>query len=301
MTLYTHTGELQPTAPFDFAKTLDFLGMFRPTSQEQTLTPTTVTKAINVDRHAIVFRLEARGSVDQPELDYALYANVPFEQRMIDAALDRIRFYLSLDDDLLPFYDLARGDRYFAEIVKQLHGYHQVKFVTPFENAVWAILTQRTAISIAWKFKDALVQACKSSLIVDDHEYWAFPLAEQLVELSVPEINDLVKNKVKADRIHEVSKAFLTVDEDWLRHGSVDEVERWLRSLPGIGAWSTSFVLIRALGRMDRVLVDDAEMNTALERHYGKDASLKAIKQRYGKYQGYWAHYLRVAHIHPAR
>ncbi|MBX3081153.1 MAG: DNA-3-methyladenine glycosylase 2 family protein [Anaerolineae bacterium] len=298
MTLHTHAGQLQPTAPFDFAKTLDFLGLFRPTSQEQVLTPNSVTKAINVDRHAVVFTLQSNGSVEQPSLAYTLYADRSFNPKIIDTALDRIRFYLSLDDDMRPFYEIAEKDRLFAGIASNLYGYHQVKFVSPFENAVWAILTQRTAISIAWKFKDALVRACNSSLTVDGREYWAFPLAEQVVELTVDEINDLVKNKVKADRIHEVSKAFLTVDEHWLRYGPIDEVERWLRSLPGIGAWSTSFVLIRALGRIERILVDDAEMNTAFEHYYGKDASLAAIKQRYGQYQGYWAHYLRVSGNH---
>ena len=295
MTLHTHAGQLQPTAPFDFAKTLNFLGMFRPTSQEQFLTPTSITKAINIDRHPVVFKLESIGSLDQPNLTYTLYADHAFDQPTIDAALDRIRFYLSLDDDLRPFYAAAEGDRHFAGIVKQLYGYHQVKFASAFENAIWAILTQRTAISIAWKFKDALVRACTSSLTVDGREYWAFPLPEQIVELSVSEINDLVKNKVKADRIHQVSQEWLRIDESFLRYGPIDDVERWLRSLPGIGAWSTSFVLIRGLGRTERILVEDAEMNTAFAKFYGKDGSLAAIKKRYGNYQGYWAHYLRVA------
>ena len=49
-----------------------------------------------------------------------------------------------------------RPDRPFAPVVRKLYGYHQVKFLTPFENACWAILTQRNPVPAAKEIKRAL-------------------------------------------------------------------------------------------------------------------------------------------------
>ena len=83
----------------------------------------------------------------------------------------------------------------------------------------------------------------------------------------------------------------------WLRGGPYDDVERWLRGIRGIGAWSASFVLVRGLGRMERIAPDDA-LRRSLARVYGypfSDAEFARTAEQYGDMQGYWAHYLRIA------
>ncbi len=80
------------------------------------------------------------------------------------AVADRTAFYLSLEDDLRSFYAIAKRDPHFSQIIKRLHGYHQVKFLTPFENACWAILSQHNYRPIARRMKDALVHRYGDSL-----------------------------------------------------------------------------------------------------------------------------------------
>lgn len=64
-----------------------------------------------------------------------------------------------------------------------------------------------------------------------------------------------------------------------------------------VGTWGAAFVLLRGLGRMERV---PAEQNlvAAASRVYGRDLDqdeVERIGAQYGRWQGYWAHYLRVA------
>jgi DNA-3-methyladenine glycosylase II len=74
---------------------------------------------------------------------------------------------LSLGDDLRPFYAVAETDPAFAPLVQELYGYHQVKFLMPFENACWAILSQRNLISVSHNVK-------RLSAPYGDHAgYWA--------------------------------------------------------------------------------------------------------------------------------
>src|SRR5579863_6281269 len=72
--LYTETGYITPTPPFDFAKSLHFLGHFAPMQHEQTLSAHTLTKAIYVEGQIVVFQISSAGSVEAPKLAYTLFS-----------------------------------------------------------------------------------------------------------------------------------------------------------------------------------------------------------------------------------
>jgi DNA-3-methyladenine glycosylase II len=95
-----------------------------------------------------------------------------------------------------------------------------------------------------------------------------------------------------------VSRAFDGVDEAWLRTAPYNEVQNWLLSIKGIGAWSASFILLRSLGRMERLPVDEKWLIQAARRRYGSDTleskDVERLAKPYGDHAGYWAHYLRA-------
>src|SRR4029077_10510045 len=122
-----------------FEKTLDFIGDFSPMLGEQTLAPRSLTKTLSYDGQAIAFQLTAQGKSDlkHPALDSTLYSAHKLDPAAHQAIVERIRFFLGLDDDLRAFYDLARTDEKFAPVLNRFYGLHHVKFPSPFENAVW--------------------------------------------------------------------------------------------------------------------------------------------------------------------
>jgi len=298
--LYSATGRLTPTPPFDFAKSLAFLGVFGPLAGEQAVVAQGLTRAFLVERLPIVVRVVAAGSVEAPSLEYTLFAEAPIDRPTQRAAADRVAFFLSLADDLRPFYALGQADPIFAPIVEQLYGYHQVKFPTPFECACWAVLTQRNAMPIARKLKQALTERFGAGLEVEGMPYRVFPEAETLAAADPAELREMIRNGRRAEYLGAVAQAFTGVDEAWLRVAPYAQVADWLRGIAGIGAWSASFVLLRGLGRTDRIPVGERRLEEAAARCYnaGQPLSmphLQRIADEYGAWQGYWAHYLRVA------
>ena len=206
---------------------------------------------------------------------------------------------MSLDDDLRPFYQIAHADAAFAPIVQDLYGYHQVKFLTPFENACWAALAQRNTQPVARRMKRALTETYGGSIQVQGVTYWAFPEALRLAHLSEDELMAVVHNARKAEYLLAVIRAFNEVDEHFLRTGDYEEVAAWLQHIRGFGAWSVGFVMLRGLGRMERVPLTEKHLLEAASRVYGHGKELSRgeivkIAERCGVYQGYWAHYLRV-------
>jgi DNA-3-methyladenine glycosylase II len=132
---------------------------------------------------------------------------------------------------------------------------------------------------------------------VDGTAYAAFPDIDRLASLTEARIAELVGNRRKGRYLHGALQGWAETDEDFLRNGPFDEVKDFLLSLPGVGAWSANFILIRGLGRMAETPVEKSLL-AAASRAYGRpltEAELRRIAAGYGPWQGYWAHYLRAA------
>lgn len=294
---YSESGLIRPVEPFDFAKSLEFLEGFGSTEGEQIIDKGTLAKAFSFLGKTVVVRIKSTGEVESPRLEYSLISDHAIDDRTKKAAIDRITFFLSLDDELKPFYETGKKDHKFKPVIEQLYGYHQVKFPTPFEGTCWAILTQRNAMPIAKRMKAKLVESYGTSLEIDGITYRTFPEPTKLIEAKEENLMKVIKNSRRTKYLISAAEAFSDVDEEFLRTGNYEDVEAWLDSINGIGSWSVSFVMLRSLGRMERLNLDDRWLGLAASKVYGKDLSLKDIREiadRYGQWQGYWAHYIRA-------
>ena len=291
---FTATTTLEARAPFDFARTLGFLGCFPPTAGEQQLAPSGLGKVLSIDGRAIACTVNATSS--PTTLAVTLRADAAIDRGTCDRALARLRFQLSLDDDLAPFYPLAATDAPFAKVVRAQYGHHHVKFPSPFEIACWAVLGQRTPMRVARKVKDAIVARFGPTIALEAHEARAFPEAAVLAQ-EEKRLQEVVRDPRKAASIAALARAFERVDERFLREGPFADVEAWLLSLPRIGAWSAAFVLFRGLGRMPRLMQQEGPIFEAARTIYGATKTVReitAIADRYGEWCGYWALYLRA-------
>ncbi|HZU69727.1 MAG TPA: hypothetical protein VFA09_20810 [Ktedonobacteraceae bacterium] len=293
------SGALKPCPPFDFFKTLGFLNGFGPTVGEQALAPDSLTKAVTLNGHAVAFELHSTGTIEEPELAYTLYSEQPLSEAECATMTDRMRFFLSLDDDLRPFYEIGREDDAFAPMVERFYGLHQPKFLTPFEIACWAILGQRIPWRVAHKIKMAMVERWGSTITLPEGSYWGFPEPAQMAAVDNAELASVVRNERKVEYLRAVIQFFNEVDEQFLRYGDYDEVAAAIRGVRGIGEWSAHFIMVRGLGRMERVPAVDQELAKAAARIYNQGqmlapSEMQVLLDRYGEYQGYWALYLRA-------
>ncbi|EFC84575.1 DNA-3-methyladenine glycosylase [Parafrankia sp. EUN1f] len=306
--------------PFRWGHSLDFVSGFPATRGEQVVAGPHLVKAWRIDGCLLLTRIgpwsgddEGPGSgpgsgpgtgpgggpgvgSDSPGVEVTVAAPHSPSEDVLDALTDRLRFYLSLDDDLAAFASAAAADPPFARVEHRLHGYHQVKFPSPYENIVWAILAQRTPITAARAVKLRLMQHLNPPLTGFGAEVTPFPSLDQLADLPLDVLTGILGNSRKAGYLSGSVRRLREIEETFLRTGDVDEVERFLLSLPGIGPWSATFVMIRGLGRMER-LPTDTELLKAGQRVYGAEVTapdLVSLAAPYGAQAGYWAHYLRA-------
>ena len=299
MSLYSFEGTLKPVAPFDFSKSLEFLSDFGPTRNEQEVRSRTFTKAVQAKGKTIAFEVTDDGTIENPKLEFTAYSGTKLTNEVKELVGDRISFFLSLQDNLKEFYEIAQKDECIQPAIKQFYGHKQVKFLTPFEISCWAILAQRIPMTVARKMKENLVKKLGGQIKVKGVEYFSFPEPSHLAAASAV-LPQLVPNKRKAEYLLGVADALSKVDEQWLRVAPYDEVHDWLTDIKGIGDWSANFIMIRGLGRMEQLSNIEPRLAFDAARIYaGKDEQMNneevcQIAEKYGNWKGYWAYYLRI-------
>lgn len=293
---HTHSLTIEVRAPFTWRHSLQFICGFPATRGEQEIDGDHLVKAWRFDRASVVTRIGAASA--DAGLHVELAGPQPLTAEAIAQATDRISFFLSTQDDLSDFAAVAARDRAFAPTAARMSGYHQVKFPSPLENVIWAILAQRNPMPVAREAKLRLMRHLNKPVSGFGATLLPFPSLEQLRSLTQADLNAVIRHERKAGYLAATLERWSDLDEDFLRHGDVEQVRKNLLDLPGIGPWSATFVLIRGLGRME-ILPQDKEICRAAARVYGRpvnDADVARLAEPYAPSQGYWAHYLRAAH-----
>lgn len=293
--MFAKSGKLKPKSPFDFKQTLNFLNMVM--SDDKFSGEEYLTRALLVDGQIFAFKIINQGSVEEPLLDYNIYSPEKISKPVKNKLLDQIVFYLSLDDDLKIFYDLSKDDPVFQEIIKNLYGFHHPKFLSPFESACWAVISQRTNMKFAYRIRQDLIDQLSQRIDINGTVYKAFPDPRQILEIEKEDLNSILKNKRKTVYLKEIAGAFQTTDLDFLKKSSSEDLKNWLLDIKGIGEFSAELELIRGFGRMEILPTHDKRLLSCFKNIYGENKNkndLIKYSNRYNEYKGYWALYMRV-------
>jgi DNA-3-methyladenine glycosylase II len=286
---------LTPVAPFDFAHTLAFVRGFSPMGGEQTVEGDRLTKALAIGGRAVGFRVTAGGNRERPAVAVELPGRGRLPEPFERETLARIGAYLGTDDDLEAFYAAAADDAAFAPLTTRYRGLHHVRFPSAFEAACWGVINQRIAQPLARRWKEALTRRAGVRVTIDGNEYWAFPEPAAVVRLDLEELARLVPGGRRAAAIAALARAFLQVDSSFLTNAPIDSVRSWLRSIHGVGPFTSSFVLYRGLGRFDGASLVSPRLVAAASAQYRARLDAKDVARMaaaYGPWGGYWMLYL---------
>jgi DNA-3-methyladenine glycosylase II len=156
---------------------------------------------------------------------------------------------LSLDTDASGLADVAARDPVIARLLAEAEGRRPVCFGTPFEAAVWAVLSQRVSMAQAARVKEALAAELGTRMEIGGQEVVAFPGPSALAELdSFPGAW-----ASKLERIRGLAAAALARDLDpaHLRSLPLADALEHVQSLPGLGPFGATLVLARGAGHPD--------------------------------------------------
>jgi DNA-3-methyladenine glycosylase II len=190
---------------------------------------------------AVAFRavLAADGSV---EVDFR--SDLPPER--VEAHAARV---LSLDVDASGLSEVGERDPVIGRLLAASGGRRPVCFGTPFEAAVWAVLSQRVSMAQAGRVKEGLAAELGTRMEIGGAEVVAFPGPTALADLD--ELPGVWPSKLERIRGLAAAAAAGDLAPGLLRSLELDEAITHLESLPGIGPFGATLVLARGAGHPD--------------------------------------------------
>ena len=197
------------------------------------------------------------------------------------AAAQACRF-LSLDVDARRWADVAARDRVIADAQARLPGLRPCGFHSPYEAAVWSVLSQRIRIVQAARLRDDLVRRH------GDEGALPAPGALRGLELDLP--------GRKAEYLIAVAEAALhgRLDGEFLRSLDPEDAVRAVQEVKGLGPFAAELVVVRGANAPDALPRHERRLEAEIAERYGPDRTLAEVSEAWRPFRTWAAVHLRA-------
>ena len=194
----------------------------------------------------------------------------------------QLRHMFRLDEDLSPFYSVARDDEQLSWAAAGAG--RMLRSPTVFEDVVKTICTTNCAWSGTVRMVRALVDHLGARAPTGAH---AFPKPEKIAEAPDAFLRDVARAGYRGPYIRTLARSVASAELDLEVLNDPElpdaEVEERLLALPGVGPYAAAHVMLTSLGRYSRLVLDSWTRPT-YAKLAGRKASDKMIERRFRRY-----------------
>lgn len=198
------------------------------------------------------------------------------EQLLATAAERAVTHMFGFEADLAPFRLLAASDERLAPLVARLEGLRPPRYPGVFQALLNAVPCQQVTLVLGLRLLEALARAYGPSIHVelqDSGQAAPLPLpdATALAAREPAELTALGLSGAKARTLIELAQECVdgVLDLAALPSATNEVVAERLQRLFGVGRWTSDYVLLRGLGRLDVFPYGDSGARNGLARFMG--------------------------------
>lgn len=220
-----------------------------------------------------------------------------------DSQESLVRLYIAevfdLNTDLQPFYNHMMGDPLMEPLCQRFYGLRLIGIPDLFEVLCWCVIGQQINLHFAYQLKKRLVQAKGKRLHINGTDYFTFPDAEVIADMT-PEI--FLKwqfSLAKAKYIVGIARAVVQnhINKSMIMDMPRVEAMKTLLRLKGVGPWSAEYVMMKCCGDRSAFPIDDVGLHNAVKVQKGQDRKptkpeLLKLQQQWDPWQAYATFYL---------
>jgi DNA-3-methyladenine glycosylase II len=196
----------------------------------------------------------------------------PLRDAEAEAIRKQVARAISLDHDGEAFHQLCLADPALAQVHMRAPGFRPALFYSPYEAALWSIISARRARNQGIALRGRLSELYGASFELAGIHAVCVPSPSALLRIeSVP---GLPGDRIP--RLHAVAEAAQRgqLDADRLRALPPEEAQAELQQLPGIGPFYSALIVIRACGHADAPPLGEPRSKAAIQETYGIDHDL---------------------------
>lgn len=280
------TLKLPFSPPYDWTAMIDFLGPRAIPGVEQ-VEPDRYRRSVALDKARGV--VEVRPVRGENHLTAAIWIS---DVSALAAVVARLRRLFDLDADMQAIDGHLARDPRLKPLVEARPGLRVPGAWDGFELAVRAVLGQQVSVRAATTFAGRLAAAHGAPLDLTGSPAGGpdrlFPTPEAV---GAADLTAIGLTRARATTLNALGQA-MAKDRGLLRaYETLEETERKLTALPGIGPWTAQYIAMRALREPDAFPSSDLGLLRALETPQGRPspAALAEIAEAWRPWRAYAA------------
>jgi DNA-3-methyladenine glycosylase II len=199
-------------------------------------------------------------------------AGDPLSGAEVGALGKQVARVISLDHDGEAFHQLCLADPVLAQVHARAPGFRPALFYSPYEAAVWSIISARRARSQGITLRTQMSELYGASFELSGT--WTLSVPTPSALLQIESLPGLPADRIP--RLHAVAEAAQRgqLDAERLRAMPPEDAQAELQQLPGIGPFYSSLIVIRACGHADVPSLGEPRSRAASQHAYGIDHEL---------------------------
>ncbi|WP_155592336.1 DNA-3-methyladenine glycosylase family protein [Lysinibacillus cavernae] len=225
----------------------------------------TITRIITIED--ISFLTQLSFTEDKKLIIHFLNTTKTVEDRQINKIVQYIRDWFDLDNDLTPFYEMAKKDFILNMPVEKFKGLRVIGIPDLFEALCWGVLGQQINLRFAYALKRQFVEKFGDHIEYEGKIYWRFPSYKLIAQLTPDDFSDIKMTIKKSEYIIGIAKLMDNheLSKNQLLPMSLKDAEKRLTQIKGIGPWTANYVLMRCLRFSSAFPVDDVGLINSIK------------------------------------
>ncbi|WP_068984271.1 DNA glycosylase [Lysinibacillus xylanilyticus] len=192
----------------------------------------------------------------------------PIEKWKREVIVKYIHEWFDLDNDLTPFYEMAKADPLLNMPARKFYGLRVIGIPDLFEALCWGVLGQQINLAFAYSLKKQFVEGFGDSIEWNGKKYWVFPTYERIAQLTPTDLADIKMTVKKSEYIIGIARLMASgeLSREKLMNMNFKDAEKNLIKIRGIGPWTANYVLMRCLRFQTAFPIDDVGLINSIKR-----------------------------------
>jgi DNA-3-methyladenine glycosylase II len=215
----------------------------------------------------------------------------------LDAITAQVARVVSADADGVAWDAVCAADPVLARVHAIAPGFRPSNFYSPYEAAVWAVISARRARPQGIALRRKIAEAYGRGFELAGQTEWALPTPSTI--LTITSFPGLPADRIP--RLHAIANAAHDglLDVERLRAMEPADAMLEVQQLPGIGPFYSALIVIRALGLTDVLSVQEDHTRELVREKYGfdhtpSDAELERVAEAWRPFRTWAAVTLRA-------
>lgn len=224
---------------------------------------TRVRKLLRVDNNLILFEVSKTKSKLKIDI-----LNTESSKTLNKHIHEYVTEWFDLNINIQPFYSSISKDILLKDLVEKYYGLRLIGIPELFEALCWAIIGQQINLTFAYTLKRRFVETIGEKLKFEEKDYWLFPSAEQLLNITVSDLMKLQFTGKKSEYILDLAQKINLGElpnKQQLKKLGYEEAKSTLLKIRGVGEWTADYVLMKCLRFQEAIPIGDVGLHNAIK------------------------------------